>query len=159
MTYQGVVIEPNADEAFAAEYRRHRSGKPADPPASHEARAWVACEKRRRNLEKMLAGAVKEQDRARQTLLEKWSMEGTNTEKVDGQTVHLKRKLYPKVRSKDALTEVLKREGLTDLLTADEKAFAAYVTEQDEAGQALPDSVAALIADSFERFDVAVRLK
>lgn len=156
----GISAEPLADEALLNEHLARRSkGKPQAPTASSEARAWLACERRRRNLQTMLDAAIKEQERARQALMERWSMDGLATEKVDRDTVYLKRKVYPKVRSKEQLTEALKKEGLTELLTADEKAFATYVTEQDEAGQALPGSIAALIADQFERFDVALRAR
>lgn len=159
MTGQGVLIEPNADEALVSEHIRRKLNKAPDPKPSTTVVAWVALERRRRDLETMLATVVTEQDKARQRLLEEWSLTGINSEKVDGLTIHLRRKLYPKVRDKARLAVALQERGLTELLTVDEKAFAVYVTAMDEEGQPLPDSIAAHTGESFERFDLAVRLK
>lgn len=163
---QGVLIEPNASEARIASRRasiservRRAANKPPDPPAHPQTAEWLACERRRRDLEAQLKAVVSEQDGLRQRIIERWSMEGLDHEIVEGLKVHLRRKLYPKVSDKGRLAEALKKEGLTDLLTVDEKAFAIYVTACDENGVALPDPVTALVGESFERFDVAVRLK
>lgn len=158
MTGQGVLIEEDAASVAISARIRRRANKAPDPPASPEAQAWLVLERRRRDLEAQLKTVVTQQDRARQRVLETWSMAGTDREKVDGLTVHLRRKLYPKVADKARLAEALKREGLDDLLTVDEKAFAIYVTACDEEGRPLPESVAALVGESFERFDLAVKL-
>lgn len=135
-----------------------RLPKPPDPPAHPQTAEWLACERERRDLEAKLKTLVTRQDRLRQQILERWSMDGTSQERVDGYTVHTQRHLYPKVANKARLAIALRGAGLTELLTVDDKAFGVYVTACDEEGHPLPDSIAAYVPDKFERFDLRVRM-
>lgn len=157
MTKQGVLIEEDASEHAIRRVRRPQ--RPEPPPPSMKAQAWLALERRRRDLEAQLKTVTAEQEKVRVALLEEWSMTGTSREVVAGLTIHLQRKLYPKVADKGRLTAALLERGFTDLVTVDEKAFAIYVTTSDEEGRPLPPEIAEHLGESFERFSIAVRLK
>ncbi len=120
---------------------------------------WLALERERREIETRLKTIASQQDGLRQEILGRWSMNGTSSEKVDGATVHLQRKVYPKPRDGAALAMALRKEGLDDLLTVDTKAFTAWVNECVERDEALPDSIAAHLGEEFERFALVVKLK
>lgn len=119
---------------------------------------WLGLEKKRRQLEADLKATVTQQDGLRRSILGRWSTDGVSSETVDGQTVHLQRKVYPKIVDRARLAEAIRKEGLDELLTVDDKAFAVFVTERDEHGEPLPDSIADLIASSFERYALVVKL-
>mgnify|MGYP001592002481 CR=1 FL=1 len=120
---------------------------------------WLDLERERRTLEAKLKTLISAQEKLRCQILERWSMDGINSEKVDGQALHLRRKVYPKVANAPALVKALVGEGLEDLLTVDTKTFAVWATLKDDEGEPLPASVAAHLGDSFERWDLAVRLR
>lgn len=136
-----------------------RPPKPVESPAHPQTEEWLFLERHRRELETELKSIVSEQDRLRQQILERWSMDGTSKEFVDGYTVHTQRRLYPKVADKARLAIALREAGLTDFLTVDEKAFGIYVTAMDEEGRPLPDSIAAHVGGTFERFALVVRTR
>lgn len=127
--------------------------------ASSDVQDWLDCERERRHLEAELKRVVTVQEKARQRVMERWSMEGINREVVDGQTLHLRRKVYPKVQNKYAVAQALIKEGLTDLVTVDDKMFAMWATTKEEMGDALPESIAPYMGEAFERFDLVVKLK
>lgn len=158
MTGQGVLIEEDASQHAASAAVRRLANKPTPPPPSIAATAWLALERRRRDLEAQLKAVVSEQERARARLLDEWSTAGIDRERVEGLLIHTQRKLYPKVVDKPRLTHELLKEGLTDLLTVDDRSFAIYVTAMDEEGRPLPDSIAAYVFEKFERFAVVARL-
>jgi hypothetical protein len=120
---------------------------------------WLDLERERRTLESRLKSIVSTQEWLRQQILERWSLDGTSKEKVDGYTIHIQRKLYPKVANRPALTAALIKEGLTDLLTVDEKVLAVWFSAHEEEGKPLPPSIAEYLPDRFERFALAVKLK
>lgn len=120
---------------------------------------WLDLERRRRELEAELKTLVPQQERLRIQIMERWSMEGISKEVVDGQTLHLRRKLYPKVANRYAVAQALIGLGLTDLVTVDDKPFAMWVTTKEEEGDPLPASIVPYLGESFERFDLAVKLK
>ena len=55
--------------------------------------------------------------------------------------------------------QALIKAGLTDLITVDDKMFAMWVTAKDQEGDPLPASVAVHMGESFERFDLVVKLR
>lgn len=163
MTGMGVLMN---DDPMDDAYRQVRGLPRAETDttvvaavSTSKTEQWLVLERKRRDLEAELKATVTQQDALRQDILGRWSMNGTSSEKIDGQTVHLQRKVYPKVSDKLALTAALRKEGLDDLLTVDDKAFAAYVTACDEDGEPLPSEVAEQVASQFERFSLVVKLK
>lgn len=171
----GVLMNEDAmEDAWLANRGRQKASDtqtagadaPAEPrmaevvavPAASKTETWVSLERKRRDLEAQLKATVTQQDALRKDILGQWSLTGASSEKVNGQTVHMQRKVYPKVVDRAALATAIRKEGLDHLLTVDDKAFAVFVTERDETGQPLPDSIAELIASSFERYALVVKL-
>jgi hypothetical protein len=130
----------------------------AAPPRTNTER-WLDLERERRSLESRLRSIVSTQEHLRLAILERWSLDGTRQEKVDGYTLYLRRALYPKVANLPALVTALQEAGLSDLLTVDPKPFSMYVTTCDEEGRPLPESIAAHLDAPHERFALAVKLK
>jgi hypothetical protein len=128
-------------------------------PARTNTEDWFDLERERRTLEARLKNIVSKQDWLRQHILERWSMDGVSSEKVEGYTVHLRRSLYPKPADPARLAIALREEGLTDLLTVDTKALGVWLDAHEDSGVPLPESVKGLIGEPFERFALAVKLK
>jgi hypothetical protein len=117
------------------------------------AESWLDLERERRK------SIVSTQEFLRQHILERWATEGLTSEKVDGYTVHLRRGLYPKPADAAALADALREEGLTDLLTVDTKAMGIWIAAHEDAGTALPERIADLVGEPFERFSLTVKLR
>jgi hypothetical protein len=130
-----------------------------EAPPRTNAERWLDLERERRSLESRLKSIVSTQEHLRLAILQRWSLDGTRQEKVDGYTLYLRRSLYPKVANPPALVTALQEAGLSDLLAVDQKTFGMYVTTCDEEGRPLPDSIAAQLDESHERFAIAVKLK
>lgn len=155
MSKMGVTLNEDAMEE-ALKLVRARP-KPAERQST-TGKAWLGLERRRRDLEAQLKTVVTEQEKVRLALLDEWSTAGITREAVDGYTIHTVRKVYPKVRDPHGLAAALLKEGLSDLLTVDEKTLAAWVTTHEEEGKPLPESVAPFLGESYERFGIAVRI-
>lgn len=138
---------------------RKRAATTAPTEAHPDTVSWLHLERERRQLETRLKALVSDQEKLRLKILERWSMDGTSQEKPDGFTVHMKRKVYPKVTDPAAFVEAAIKEGRTFLLTVDTKTLAVWATTKEEEGEPLPPSLAAHLGEQFERFDLAVRLR
>lgn len=154
LTGRAAVAAERFDRAMRGVEKSIESPDPSAP-----AIAWLHLEGQRRSLEEQLKKVVSEQEKVRLRLLEAWSTDGISSENVYGTTIHLRRTLYPKVTNKAALAEALRQEGLTDLLTVNDKMLAAWVSAHAEAGTPLPDSVQALLGEQWERFAIVARAR
>jgi hypothetical protein len=128
------------------------------PPQTNVER-WLDLERERRTLEARLKSIVSTQDHLRLAILERWSMDGTTKEKVDGYTVHLRRGLHPKPVDPSRLALALYEAGLTDLLTVDLKMLGAWLSVKEEEGRPILPEIKELIGEPYERFALAVKLK
>lgn len=119
-------------------------------------RRWLTLQDRRLALEAEIKEVTAAQERLRELIVDRWSVEGLSSMKIDGRTVWLARKAYARVLDRARVKEVLEAEGLGGMLTVNTNQISAWIREREAEGEPLPPSFSGVV-EVFERFAIGAR--
>lgn len=107
-------------------------------------------------LEARLKTVNSEREHITQTILDRWSEDGTQSIKLDGKTVYLRRSVYAKVLDREHVAEALREAGLDSMLTPNTNTLSAWLREKEENGEPMPPGLDGIVG-TYERFALGVR--
>jgi hypothetical protein len=109
-------------------------------------------------IEAQLKAINAERDKVTAAILERWTEEGTSSQKVNGKLVSLRCQKFATVidGNYEAAAQALKAAGLEYLLRANTQTLSAWIREREENGEPMPSSFEGVIG-SFERYSLSVR--
>lgn len=107
-------------------------------------------------LEAQLKDVNAERERITQGILDRWSEDGTQSIKIDGKTVYLRRSIYAKVLDREHVAAALRDAGLDFMLTPNTNTLSAWLREKEENGEPIPQSLDGVVG-TYERFALGVR--
>lgn len=107
-------------------------------------------------LEAQLKAVNAERDHITQSILDRWSEDGTQSIKLDGKTVYLRRSIYAKVLDREHVAEAMREAGLDSMLTPNTNTLSAWLREKEENGEPLPPGLDGIVG-TYERFALGVR--
>lgn len=121
-------------------------------------RRYLALKDRKEALDAQAKDVAAELETVQAALLERWSEDGTTSQRVDGRLVSLRRQAYATVVDSDydRAARALKEAGLEGLLRPNTQTLSAWIREREAAGEPLPASFEGAIG-LYERFSLSVR--
>lgn len=147
-----------AGDATAVPVTSDPTSQPSTPGAVTTApiRQLIALNGEKDALEARLKEINADRERVTQSILDRWSEDGTQSIKLDGKTVYLRRSVYAKVLDREHVAEALREAGLDFMLTPNTNTLSAWLREREENGEPIPPGLDGIVG-TFERFALGVR--
>lgn len=121
-------------------------------------RRYLALKDRKEALDAQVKEVTAELEAVQAALLERWSEDGTTSQRVDGRLVSLRRQAFATVIDSDydRAARALKEAGLDHLLRPNTQTLSALLREYEAEGRPLPPSFEGAIG-IYERYSLSVR--
>ena len=119
-------------------------------------REYIDLERERAQLEARIKEINARREQITESVIARWTEDGTTQQRVDGVTLYVRRSAYARVTDRDRVKEVLEAEGLGQMLTANTNTLSAWIREREAEGLPLPESFEGVV-DIFERFAIGAR--
>lgn len=118
----------------------------------------VSLNEEKEELEARLKAINSERETVSTAILERWSEEGTTSQKVNGKLVSVRCQKFATVidGNYEAAAAALKAAGLERLLRANTQTLSAWMREREESGLGQPPEFEGVIGQ-YERYSLSVR--